>query len=93
MVGVVWDLHIQLGPAGNYAVESHFICKDDGPDSSTSTEVVLGLDLLRKHRAVVDIEGDHLIMGGREGVALPFVPPEQVPSCWRSVLAEKHSRR
>ena len=45
--------------------------------------------MLRKHRAIIDIEGEHLLLGGREGVPIPFISPERVPLCWRDVLGGK----
>ena len=80
---------MQLGPKREYCMEGHLAVIDQGADLAHSVEIVLGMDLLRKHRAVLDIEGGYLVLGGRNGVAIAFSPAEKVPLCWRSVLADK----
>jgi len=69
-----------------FALEGHLAVIDQGSELSHTCEVVVGMDLLRKHRAVLDIEGGHVVFGGRNGVAIPCSPSARVPLCWRSVL-------
>ena len=40
--------------------------------------LLLGMDLLRQYKCVVDLERDVLIFGGRQGVEVPLLPPDQL---------------
>ncbi len=39
--------------------------------------LLLGLDMLRHFKCVVDLERDVLVFGGAGGVEVPFLPPER----------------
>jgi len=39
--------------------------------------LLLGLDLMRKFKCIVDLDGQRLIFGGMDGVDVPFLPPEE----------------
>jgi DNA damage-inducible protein 1 len=37
--------------------------------------LMLGLDLMKRFKVIVDLERNQLQFGGRDGVAVPFLPP------------------
>jgi len=76
LIGVVCELgHVEF--VMNFAVL-------DVPDKL----LLMGLDLMRKHRCIVDLDKDRLVFGGEGGIYVPFLPPSDSHIALRNQLLE-----
>lgn len=48
--------------------------------------LLLGLDLMRRYKCIVDLEKDVLIFGGRGGVEVELLPADEQHIAWRNQL-------
>jgi hypothetical protein len=44
---------------------------------ATDKLLLLGLDLMRQYKCIVDLESNKLVFGGQGGVEVQMLPPEQ----------------
>lgn len=51
---------------------------------------ILGLDQMRRFNCLVDVGGNVLIFGGRDGVSVPFLPKEQASNVAYSMMYESN---
>jgi len=82
ILGKVWDVPVKLG---------HIEFSLNFSVLSTQQHIVLlGLDLMRQFKCLVDLERNCLIFGGGDGVQVPFVPSarDTVSSPIDTVLAQ-----
>jgi DNA damage-inducible protein 1 len=72
IVGIVEHVTCRIGDVG---FRSFFLVLE-----GSMPYCILGLDQMRRFNCVVDVGGNALIFGGRDGVSVPFLPQEDAAS-------------
>ena len=69
---ILGKIHGVICELGHVEFPMDFIVLDMNEDL-----LLLGLDLMRKYKCIVDLERDVLIFGGKGGVEVEMLPPDQ----------------
>eukprot|EP00537_Pseudo-nitzschia_pungens_P003995 CAMPEP_0172369352 /NCGR_PEP_ID=MMETSP1060-20121228/32300_1 /TAXON_ID=37318 /ORGANISM="Pseudo-nitzschia pungens, Strain cf. cingulata" /LENGTH=140 /DNA_ID=CAMNT_0013094249 /DNA_START=290 /DNA_END=712 /DNA_ORIENTATION=+ len=53
---------------------------------------ILGLDQMRRFSCLIDLDNNVLIFGGKDGVSVPFLSPEEARSVAEKMLSSSNNR-
>jgi hypothetical protein len=70
ILGKLYNVYVELG---HVEFRMDFAILGGTPDKL----LLLGLDLMRQYKCIVDLESDVLIFGGRGGVQVPLLPADE----------------
>lgn len=86
ILGVVEHVNCMIGE--NVGFRSFFMVLE-----GTMPYCILGLDQMRRFNCIVDVGGNALIFGGRDGVSVPFLPKDQASSVAYSMMHDENENK
>mmetsp|Transcript_37104 Transcript_37104/g.75138 ORF Transcript_37104/g.75138 Transcript_37104/m.75138 type:complete len:110 (+) Transcript_37104:2-331(+) len=69
VVGQLSGVPVEVGSSGVEFAMSFLVLNTNQP------LLILGLDQMRKYKALVDLDKQQLTFGGHGGISVPFLPP------------------
>jgi DNA damage-inducible protein 1 len=84
VLGIVENVDCRIGHVG---FRSFFLVLE-----GSMPYCILGLDQLRRFNCVVDVGGNSLVFGGRDGVSVPFLPQELAANVASTMMSEGNER-